>query len=334
MRLFFSIANAYSVILSGIILSGCASTSVIKTENAKQESAQNAKLDEKNADNNAEKLDLKAAESPFESDFKAELELGRNMAGRLLALSPPYTRKDATEYVNIVGSYVASFSDFKERRFMFEILDDDTINAFACPGGYILVTLGALRFAENEAELAFILAHEIAHVGNQHVLKALRLKSNDKVQPKILNSSDVRKRPEPPKSEIGDSLARSLMGTGGAGMGLFQAVDMGMKMILSEGLDHKLEFEADDSALKLASKAGYDSAAMLKFFDRLAQKKLEVKTKGLEKTHPSVEVRKEKLNAALAIFDEKMVNGAIGAIRFNKFKSMLRPEKIKKLKIF
>lgn len=328
---FFAIANVYWFILSGLTLSGCASSPETQQVNKKQELDSNTSED-KTVNRDVEKSAQKAKESAYESDFKAELELGRNMAGRLLALSQPYYRKDATEYVNIVGAYVASFSEFKDRRFMFEILDDDAINAFACPGGYILVTLGALRFAENEAELAFILAHEIAHVGNQHVLKALRLKSDDKAPAKIQNSSDVRRRPEPPKSELGDSLAKSLMGTGGAGMGLFQAVDMGMKMILSEGLDHKLEFEADDSALKLASKAGYDSAAMLKFFDRLAQKKSEVKTKGLEKTHPTVENRKQKLNLALGNFEGKMINGAIGAIRFNKFKSMLRPEKIKKLK--
>ena len=57
---------------------------------------------------------------------------------------------------------------------MFDILNTEEINAFACPGGYILISKGALRHAENEAELAHVLAHEVAHVGKKHMYDTLK----------------------------------------------------------------------------------------------------------------------------------------------------------------
>ena len=104
---------------------------------------------------------------------KKELEIGRNMAGRLLRLWGSVEEPRLIKYVNEVASYVATSSPFTDRRFMVEILDSDEVNAFACPGGYIMLTKGAVLNATSEAEIASVLAHEIAHVGKEHMLDTL-----------------------------------------------------------------------------------------------------------------------------------------------------------------
>ena len=77
-------------------------------------------------------------------------------------------------YVNLVGSAVALESGRPDIPYAFGVLNSESVNAFACPGGYVFITRGALRHLRNEAELAGVLAHEVAHVANQHVLNTIR----------------------------------------------------------------------------------------------------------------------------------------------------------------
>ena len=78
-------------------------------------------------------------------EYAAEVEVGRNMAGRLLQYFGTVEEASVVKYMNQVGRYVASYSDFPDRRYMFNIIDTEEINAFACPGGYILVTIRCLE---------------------------------------------------------------------------------------------------------------------------------------------------------------------------------------------
>ena len=115
---------------------------------------------------------------------KKEMEIGRNMAGRLLRFYGVHNDQKLVKYVNQVGNFVVRNSEFPDRRFMFDILDSEEVNAYACPGGYILITLGAVRKATSEAELAAIIAHEISHVGNEHMLNKLASMSEDELEGK------------------------------------------------------------------------------------------------------------------------------------------------------
>lgn len=269
-------------------------------------------------------------------EFEAELELGRNMASRLLATSEPLPNKKVVDYINDVGLYIARYSDAPERKYMFEVLNDNTVNAFACPGGYIFVTAGALRMAENEAELAAILGHEIAHVSNQHMLKAIKGKDfktvadkEKELTPKGDGSTDTqiqaRMRPEPPQSELGRMMSQYLMGPGGAGLSLFAAVDAGMGILLKEGLDQKLEFEADRVGTRIAIKAGYEPQALIHYFSRMQAEKQSQKalTQSLEKTHPKTAERKDHLTKYLALEKKDSATGAGGKERFDKIKALL-----------
>ncbi|MFK7872697.1 MAG: M48 family metalloprotease [Oligoflexales bacterium] len=278
-------------------------------------------------------------------EYQAEVEIGRNMAGRLLTYYGTYGDRSTVEYLNKVGNYIGTYSDAPERRYMFAILDTEAVNAFACPGGYILITLGALKKIKTEAELAAILGHEVAHVGRRHMFDTLRSmdekertdqakeldsrKKNEKGKP---YSMRVRKRPDAEKSATGDKLARYLSGSSGTGLSLLQAASAGMSVILEKGLDQKLEYEADQLGVKYAIRAGYEPKGMLHFLQRLEQGKKHTKLKTLEKTHPTVINRQRKIVKLLRSMKAHQMVGAIGKERYQQFYKVL-PQSRKNTKI-
>lgn len=105
-----------------------------------------------------------------------EYYIGRAVGASLLARYPVWDNEAATQYVNLLGRAVAMASAMPETfgGYRFLILDSDEINAFAAPGGLILVTRGMLRLCRTEDALAAVLAHEIGHVQHRHGLQAIR----------------------------------------------------------------------------------------------------------------------------------------------------------------
>jgi len=276
---------------------------------------------------------LSAEDQKLLDEYRAELELGRNMAGRLLQFYGTLGDDRLTAYINQVGGYVGSYSDYPERRYMIEILDSDTVNAFACPGGYILLTKGALHLADTEAELGMILGHEVAHVGRKHMFNTLRrmtakemedaAKEAEKNGGKGDQNLETRKRPEPEESEAGKVLAKYLAGSSGAGFSILQAAKAGMSVILEKGLDKELEFEADHEGVKYAIRSGYEPRAMLNFLERLKSRKKSLNMKVLETTHPKIEDRQSKIQSLLAQMNAKEIVGASGKARYEKYKERL-----------
>lgn len=262
----------------------------------------------------------------------AELEVGRNMAGRLVTYYGVYEDDELVNYINQVGNYVASYSDFEDRRFMFHILDTDSYNAFASPGGFILISKGALRLANNEAELAMILGHEITHIGKQHMMRTLDGMDEKQLQSAAdrVNASGglpesvlARKRPTPEKSDFDNqTLVKYLGGAGAASINVVKSASAGMTLMLEKGMDHEYEFEADKLGVKYAVRAGYAPKALVQFFRRL------MKAKGVDatimtKTHPAF---KDRIARLQQLFDEIEANeivGAQGKKRYEKYKARL-----------
>lgn len=280
---------------------------------------------------------LSKSEEEKLGEYQAEMELGRNMAGRLLQYYSTYENPALVDYVNEVGNYVASVGDYPERRYMFAILNSSNVNAFACPGGYILITKGAVLQAENEAELAMILGHEVAHVSKQHMFNTLRnMKEKDRQkEAEELDrhgkdkyaESKVRERAMGLETSKAQALvAKYLSGSAGAGFSILQAAKAGMNLILEKGLDHKLEFEADHEGVKYAIRAGYEPFALVHFLARLEAKKKKAGTlvKMLEKTHPKLSTRREKIQTLLKEMSGSSIVGALGVERFEAHTKSMR----------
>lgn len=317
-----------NAVYAAILLVGCTSTS--KT----QEDASTPSLEAAAPSSPPGGAALTDQQQSALSDYKAEMEIGRTMAGRLLAFYGFVQDKKFNEYLNQVGTYVAKVGDYPERKYMFMLLDTDQVNAFACPGGYILVTRGTIANVRNEAELAAILGHETAHVGLQHMFNTLkRLNQND--ADKIAKEAEARRnadpflksrqRPTPTENEGGAAFAKFLTTASGAGLGILQAAKAGMSLMMEKGLDQRLEYEADREGVKYAVRAGYEPQALDQFLARLQQEKLKKAANSdvLDKTHPPIPDRRKSIALALSKLDASTITGAVLQTRFEGFQSRL-----------
>lgn len=289
----------------------------------------------------AKTTNLSPQEQKSFDEYMAEVEIGRNMAGRLLGYYGVIDDEKLVGYVNQIGNYVASYSDYPDRRYMFAILKHESVNAFACPGGYVLITLGALRNAVNEAELGAILGHEVAHVGKRHMYDTLK-KMKDEELVKAAESRKTREktdpvlkgreRPEPAETGAGAMLARYLSGSSGASLNILAAAQAGMSLITERGLDKRLEFEADQEGVKYAIRAGYHPKALGIYLKRLKEKSeqnaaMKKKMKNIGKTHPSFDERMTRIADLLKTLKAEDIIGATGNERFDRVhKTLPKPD--------
>lgn len=164
-----------------------------------------------------------------------EIEVGRRVASNLLGVAPLVEDAELQRYVNRVGRWVASQSSRPDLPWHFGVIDSADVNAFAGPGGYVLVTRGLYARLTDEGELAGVLAHEIAHVIKRHHIELMR---------QGLLIQEGSKALERGLAGDHDALVKSLVGNGAE--------------IFARRLDQEAEFEADRLGVVLAARAGYD----------------------------------------------------------------------------
>ena len=183
-------------------------------------------------------------------------------------------------YLNTVGRWVAMQSDRPALPWHFAVVDADQINAFAVPGGAVLVTRGMMSLLANEAELACVLGHEIGHVARKHHLALL--------QKETLIQSGTQ------------AVADNIQGGGLKGEAKRFLIGEGAELY-TRSLDRGAERDADNDGVLLAARAGYDPAACLIFMQRMASLKQEEGTlASLYKTHPQAPERIVDIESALA----------------------------------
>lgn len=159
------------------------------------------------------------------------------------------------------------------------IIDSPNLNAFATPGGHILVTTGLIKATESEEQLAAVIAHEISHIQLKHALKAIK---SSRATSAIVATSSVAI--EASDNETLKNLSE----------GFGDAVDEVITTMVDSGYSQKTEFEADENAVKLLYLAGYNPYAMNEMLTML-DTKIGTSKGGFGKTHPSAQSRIKKI---------------------------------------
>lgn len=232
-----------------------------------------------------------------------EVEIGRGVTETLLGARPLLDDPPLQRYVNSVGQWVAIHSERPDLKWHFGVNDSDHINAFAAPGGYIIVTRGMMRQLRNEAELAGVLGHEIAHVVQKHHLKALRKSS----LMNLLTASVAAATAESRNAE------------------LVQKLSAPTRTLYARGLDRDDEFEADRMGVVLAARAGYDPYGLPSVLTTLAAAANEDPYLALLfKTHPAPDARIEKLDDGMGARFDGFERSRQNAVRFEQATRSLR----------
>lgn len=237
-----------------------------------------------------------------ESDTDEELTFGREIAARLLGQYKMSGNEKLQKYVNLVGTTLTQNCSRPELEFHFIVVESSEINAYSTPGGYVFITTAALSKMENEAELAGVLAHEIAHVTERHIVKELSLKGAE-------------------KTAI-SSIAALIGGASkSAEIAFSQAVDKAVDLILRDGYKKEYEMQADASAVVLCAFAGYDPAGLVTFLDKIGRIK-----SGVGKTYPVYDVRLATLQRTMS---DEGIAGLKLALNSERFaKAMEKPENV------
>lgn len=214
-----------------------------------------------------------------QSDSTPDLEarIGHESASVLLGAAPLIQDKAVLQYVNNLGSWIARHSGRPDINWRFGVLNSPNVNAFAAPDGYIFVTEGLLRQLNNEAELAGVLAHEIAHVVKRHYLIAIR--KNDNVGA---------------LSNLAATGAKTISAKG-ISMSTTPLFNMA-KNLYASGLDKSDEYEADRLGVIYATRAGYEPYGLPRVLSMYAANANSAGFELLFSTHPSPQDRLAELN--------------------------------------
>jgi predicted Zn-dependent protease len=212
------------------------------------------------------------------TSIEKEITLGRQLAAEVESQSRLLTDREINEYVNRVGQRIVRNSDSKVP-FTIKIIDSEEVNAFALPGGFFYVNTSLILAADDEAELAGVMAHEIAHVAARHGTE-----QQSKAQ--LVNLASI------PLIFLG----------GAAGYGIRQAAGFLVPMGFLK-FSRKAEEEADFLGVQYLYKTGYDPSAMIRFFEKLqAREKARPDTMSdLFLTHPPTAKRIRLLKESIDV---------------------------------
>jgi predicted Zn-dependent protease len=234
-----------------------------------------------------------------EANTDREINFGRSVSAKILGKYPILRNEQKVRYISQIGTGISAQLGRPELRYYFGILDTDEINAFAAPGGYIFVTKGALKLMRNEAQLAGVLAHELAHVDQKHIVRKLNLQGFDR--------------------SLTAGIAQVLGGASlSAKIALERLNDLAFKMLMEEGLSKEDEADADQKALEMLMSLGYDLQSYLDYLQSLKPYLEQGQAKILSKTHPTIEFRYNNLREFIIKNDLENFKGKKNEKRFQK----------------
>ncbi|MFM2312763.1 MAG: hypothetical protein RLZZ04_2039 [Cyanobacteriota bacterium] len=203
-----------------------------------------------------------------------EVELGSSINQELISSGQAkiYRNQTINSYINQIGQRLAKTSNRSDLSYTFQVVDSNDLNAFATMGGYVYVNRGLIAAADNEAELASVIGHEIGHIAAKHGIKHMR----------------------------DQAVAQGLLSA--AGLDRSDAVQIGVELAVSRPNGRSDELEADRFGLNNMIKAKYAPEGMLGFMQKLLQKGGSTPT--FLSTHPAtserIKILKELINPQTA----------------------------------
>ena len=168
-----------------------------------------------------------------------EVEIGQQTNQQILQQYQLYDSPQIQQYVSNLGQELVNSSDSRDIPFTFQVVASDEVNAFATPGGFVYVTTGLLRTAENRAQLASVMAHEIAHVNEKHGIKGLK------------------------QAVAAQGIANTV------GVDTNTLAQMAYQLAVDLPQSRSFEYEADSSGLNILQQAGYPTEAFANFLAKL-----------------------------------------------------------------
>jgi predicted Zn-dependent protease len=240
-----------------------------------------SKLDDKNNPALIGKRDINKGSIQFYS-IEKEVAIGRQLAAEVDRSSKIVNDPIVTEYVNRIAQNIVLHSDSKVP-FTIKVIDAGDVNAFALPGGFLYVNRGLLEAADNEAEVAGVIAHEIAHVAARHGME------------------------QASKGQLFNYLSIPLIFLGGiGGYAIQQGLGLAVPLTFLK-FSRGAEKEADRLGAQYMWASGYDPNALITFFEKL-QAKNKKKPGTLSKlfsTHPMTGDRITEVRELIAQFPER-----------------------------
>lgn len=219
-------------------------------------------------------------------------KIGRNVGANILGTYNLYYNETLYTYLNSICNTIIINSDKVNpyKGYSVGVLDSKQINAFATPGGHILITRGMLKSVNSEDELAAVISHELSHIQLEHSIKAI--KKNERTQTAGLITTRVLAilvgTQENAKQEDIDSL-----------------IDTGVNLtnfttnLVNTRYSKNTEFKADKNAVLLMQNTGYNPNAMKSMLQTLKHNKSKNYKLGFGKTHPSPNQRFRKIKKVL-----------------------------------
>ncbi len=220
-----------------------------------------------------------------------EYYIGRAVAANVMGTYPPVSDEQVNRYLNLLGQTLAQASDRPETfgGYHFMMLDSQEVNAFAAPGGFILVTRGMIRLCRTEDALAAVLAHEIAHVQGQHGLRSIKTSRLTSAFT-ILAAEAARSYGPAQLSQLTEAFEGSIGDI--------------TTNLMNNGYSRKLECEADKGAVTILTRVGYDPGALVAMLTEM-QKQVRPGGPGFGKTHPDPKDRIADLGPLVGVKSSK-----------------------------
>lgn len=217
-----------------------------------------------------------------------ELALGPELAGRVLGAVPLWQDAAAQHRVNLVGRWVASQTTRPDLPWTFGVIDSPEVNAFAAPGGYVLVTRGLYELLSSDAEVAAVLGHEISHVVQRDHYDVIRKQSVTREGIRVLAN-------QVGTGNIAEQFAKQYAQQFGA-------------TVLLAGLDRDAEYRADEAAGVYLVRSGFNPLALYAVLQKMTAFGTESASLAqLYRTHPPLDERLDHLDHGVRGLDRYML---------------------------